>query len=220
MPGVAQMYYIVPDHLDTPRMIADQAGTTVWRWDQAEPFGSTPPNDNPSGAGAFDFPLRFPGQYADKETNLAYNYFRDYDPSIGRYLQYDPAGFSGGLNPYSYTDSNPVAFVDPHGDSVIGGIAIAITAYMTYRIGMSLINAAAAAKMCGLEKDALAVAALALEACQRRKSNGQSCDCSSEIDQYDRAWKLYVNACGLQFGGAAGGAANRSGARVPGMSSR
>lgn len=31
------------------------------------------PNNNPSGAGAFDFPLRFPGQYFDRETNLAYN---------------------------------------------------------------------------------------------------------------------------------------------------
>jgi len=25
-----------------------------------------------------------PGQYFDKETNLHYNYFRDYDPAIGR----------------------------------------------------------------------------------------------------------------------------------------
>src|SRR5438094_9584586 len=98
----AQIYFIHPDHLNTPRMIANSTGTTVWRWDQGEPFGNDVPNDNPSGAGAFDFPLRFPGQYFDRETNLAYNYFRDYDPAIGRYAQSDPIGLIGGLNTYSY----------------------------------------------------------------------------------------------------------------------
>ena len=58
----------------------------MWRWDQQEPFGATPSNDNPSGAEAFEFNLRFRGQYFDKETGLRYNYFRDcYDPMIGRY---------------------------------------------------------------------------------------------------------------------------------------
>jgi hypothetical protein len=28
---------------------------------------------------------RFPGQYADAETGYSYNYFRDYDPTTGRY---------------------------------------------------------------------------------------------------------------------------------------
>lgn len=79
-------------------MIADSTGTTVWRWDQGEPFGNDVPNNNPSGLGAFDFPLRFPGQHFDRETNLAYNLRRDYDPNIGRYVQSDPIGLDGGLN--------------------------------------------------------------------------------------------------------------------------
>ncbi len=49
--GVAQMYYIHPDHLNTARMIADQAGNTVWRWDNQEPFGSDLPNDDPGNTG-------------------------------------------------------------------------------------------------------------------------------------------------------------------------
>jgi RHS repeat-associated protein len=87
----------------------------VWRWDQAEPFGVNVPDENPSGLGAFDLPLRFPGQYADKETNLSYNYYRDYDPSIGRYRQSDPIGLNGGINTYAYVGGNPVGGIDPLG---------------------------------------------------------------------------------------------------------
>jgi len=113
--GSAQMYYIHPDHLNTPRLIANSTGTAVWRWDQGEPFGNDVPNNNPSGAGAFEFPLRFPGQYFDRETNLSYNFFRDYDPSIGRYIESDPIGLRAGLNTYFYARVNPLAFMDPDG---------------------------------------------------------------------------------------------------------
>ena len=111
----AQLYFIHVDHLNTPRMIADSTGTTVWRWDQGEPFGNDVPNNNPSGAGAFDFPLRFPGQYFDRETNLAYNYFRDYDPATGRYVQSDPIGLMGGVNTYTYVRAHTLWAVDVYG---------------------------------------------------------------------------------------------------------
>jgi RHS repeat-associated protein len=96
-------------------MIADQSATPVWRWDQGEPFGSDVPNNNPSGAGAFVFNLRFPGQYFDRETNLAYNVMRDYDPLIGRYVESDPIGIKGGMNTYAYVRSNPLGLRDPLG---------------------------------------------------------------------------------------------------------
>ena len=73
------------------------------------------PNNNPSGAGAFDFPLRIPGQYFDRETNLAYNYFRDYDPGIGRYIESDPLGLMAGLNTYAYARTSPIKYRDEYG---------------------------------------------------------------------------------------------------------
>jgi len=65
-----------------------------------------------------------PGQYFDKETGLFYNYFRDYDPQTGRYVQPDPLGVITARRPtpatrlnhiYGYVDQNPLRWSDPLG---------------------------------------------------------------------------------------------------------
>jgi len=96
--------------------VADATGTTVWRWDQAEPFGNSPADEDPdANSVAFDLPLRLPGQRYDAETGLHYNYFRDYDSSIGRYGESDPIGLEGGINTYAYVGGDPVRRIDPTG---------------------------------------------------------------------------------------------------------
>jgi RHS repeat-associated protein len=111
-----KLYFVHADHLNTPRLVADATGTTVWRWDQQEPFGNNPADEDPdANSVAFDLPLRLPGQRYDAETGLHYNYFRDYDPSLGRYGESDPIGLLGGVGTYIYVDADPLRKSDPRG---------------------------------------------------------------------------------------------------------
>jgi RHS repeat-associated protein len=68
--------------------------------------------------------LRFPGQYFDSELALNQNWFRDYDPTIGRYIQSDPIGLHVDGNTYAYTRDEPVVRKDPFGLAtvvIVGG---------------------------------------------------------------------------------------------------
>lgn len=112
----AQNFYIHTDQINTPRVITRGAdGVVVWRW-ESDPFGNTAATEDADGDGiAFNFNLRFPGQYYDKESGLNYNWNRYYDPATGRYTQSDPIGQLGGLNVYAYVGSNPNSHIDPVG---------------------------------------------------------------------------------------------------------
>jgi RHS repeat-associated protein len=88
----------------------------VWRWDNTEPFGDSVPNGDPNGTGSiFDMPLGFAGQYRDREIGPLYNYYRNYDPATGRYVQSDPIGLMAGPNTYVYVEAKPVSYADPSG---------------------------------------------------------------------------------------------------------
>ena len=92
--------------------------------------------------------LRFPGQYYDRETGLFYNLNRDYDPTIGRYVEVDPIGIAGGLNVYEYARSNPLTYTDPLGldpfgsnSAGSGGFTPAPTPFDVFVPGTSANNA-------------------------------------------------------------------------------
>ena len=98
------------DHLATPQKMTDSSGTVVWAADY-KPFGETTVT-----VSTITNNLRFPGQYFDVEAGLNYNYFRDYNPVIGRYVQADPLGILGGENHlYVYAYNNSLGFYDPEG---------------------------------------------------------------------------------------------------------
>ncbi len=77
--------------------------------------GDGAPNTDPDGNGqAVVVKHRFPGQYAE-ESGLSYNYFRDYEPATGRYIESDPLGLGDGPNTYAYVRSRPLFTFDPFG---------------------------------------------------------------------------------------------------------
>ncbi len=83
-------------HLRQSLMVTDASQTVVW---QAEftPFGAALPIIDTEDPG-----LRFPGQWAEGETGLLQNWHRDYDPSLGRYIEADPLGLDAGQSLYGY----------------------------------------------------------------------------------------------------------------------
>lgn len=65
------LYNVSTDQIGAPRVITRQSDEAmVWRWDTAEPFGASAPDQNPSSLGTFSFNQRLPGQVFDAESVL------------------------------------------------------------------------------------------------------------------------------------------------------
>ncbi len=75
--------YVHTDHLGTPVLMTSASKAVVWEI-SSKPFGET---TGITGSAVMN--LRFPGQYFDSETGLHQNWFRDYMPKVGRYIEPD-----------------------------------------------------------------------------------------------------------------------------------
>ena len=108
-PVDGQIYYLHTDRFGTPQTATDSNQNVVWTASYG-PFGemSTTPSLIVQN-------LRLPGQEFDIDTGLYHNGFRNYVPSLGRYLESDPIGLAGGVNTYAYARGNPVNAADPSG---------------------------------------------------------------------------------------------------------
>jgi RHS repeat-associated protein len=108
--------HIHADHLGSPRAITrpNASNAVVWRWAlEGSAFGQHPAQADVDGDGvSLEFNLRYPGQYFDSATGWHYNYFRDYEPATGRYVQSDPIGLGGGLSLFGYAEQRPLVLSD------------------------------------------------------------------------------------------------------------
>jgi RHS repeat-associated protein len=112
------LYYVHTDHLGRPaRMVAQN---WAWAWDVIySPFGAV----SAIWDGTSKLDMRFPGQWFQLESGLAYNWHRHYDATIGRYVQADPIGLRGGKNLFSYVNQNPLAYTDADGLEAIAAMS-------------------------------------------------------------------------------------------------
>ncbi|EXC36579.1 hypothetical protein L484_000209 [Morus notabilis] len=123
----SKLIYLHVDHLNTPRLATDSSQALLWRWN-SDAYGVGAPEEDVDGDGkATTIAIRFPGQIYDAQTQLSYNYYRDYNPDTGRYVESDPIGLKGGLNTYSYVQE--LAVGGPIGAIVGGAIGFGIGAW-------------------------------------------------------------------------------------------
>lgn len=104
-------YYIHTGQIEEPLVMTDAGQAKVWDA-YVEPFGQAQVFGTPSAG----LDLRLPGQFTEAETGaLSQNGNRDYDPSLGRYIEADPLGIEAGQNVYGYVDGDPLSQMDPAG---------------------------------------------------------------------------------------------------------
>lgn len=138
-------YSVYSDHLQTPKWMLNSEGEVAWRSNR-EAFGQMFVDEDVDGDGTeVTLNIRFPGQYYDAESGLHYNYYRDYDPGLGRYVERDPIGLDGGINTYVYVSNNSLTLVDPEGKAyswpaLVAGAALGGLGGFFYELGTQLYN--------------------------------------------------------------------------------
>ena len=107
-----EAYYLLIDHLGSPRVVTDSAGQVV-KAIEYDAYGNVISDSNP----AITLPFGFAGGLKDVDTGLVRFGYRDYDPRTGRWSARDPIGFAGGdTNLYGYVSNDPLGFIDPTGE--------------------------------------------------------------------------------------------------------
>jgi len=111
------IYYYHFDGLGSVTALSDNVGAIVERYSYTV-FGEPTirdAGDQIRATSDFGNCRMFTGCEYDSETDNYYYRARFYKPSIGRFLQTDPVGYSVGINLYTYCSNNPLNFVDPMG---------------------------------------------------------------------------------------------------------
>jgi len=135
--GTTTARYVPGPGTDEPLTVYSGASLSYPNWYAADQEGSTIATANSSATevasfayGPYGEPLtsagapawagaryRYTGQIVIAGAQTYFYKARMYDPSTGRFVQTDPAGFGGGINIYAYATDDPINGSDPSGNS-------------------------------------------------------------------------------------------------------
>ena len=103
-----QTHYFHCDQIGIPREMTDKDGNLLW-FGNYTGWGRLKEETKVTDS-AYQ-PFRLQNQYADRETGLHYNFFRYYEPDVGRFINQDPIRLWGGDNFYWFAP-NSSAWID------------------------------------------------------------------------------------------------------------
>ena len=134
--------YFHCDQIGIPREMTDKDGNLLW-FGNYTGWGRLKEETKVTDS-AYQ-PFRLQNQYADRETGLHYNFFRYYEPNVGRFVNQDPIGLGGGDNLYGSTP-NAQGWIDPYG--LFWGLVIRIGVTIILGIGKLIAKGGKAVKQC------------------------------------------------------------------------
>ncbi|NWK76193.1 hypothetical protein HYG93_18465 [Acinetobacter sp. SwsAc6] len=123
-----KVVYIISDNTSPVLGIDSSNNTVVWEWFR-DAFGVSKPSVETNKIN-----LRFPGQYYESNTGLHYNINRNYNPSLGRYMEPDPINMEGGWNTYIYAANDPINLSDSTGLNPVMLVRLGTISYEIYAV--------------------------------------------------------------------------------------
>ena len=110
--------YVTRDHVGSVREMTDSSGSLLTRNDY-DPYGRLN-----RLSGTEDTRFGYTGHYAHSASGLVMALYRAYDPTLGRWLNEDPAGRVNGPNLSAYVGNSTISRYDPDGRFVPALLAI------------------------------------------------------------------------------------------------
>ncbi len=118
----------------------------IEKWDAAANGGagawlaSAEPTSGKLPVSSIGNPFLWTGHRYDAAVGLYATLYRTYSPTLGRWLQRDPAEYIDGVNLYEAMRSNPVVFTDPFGDAVplVAGAVVGLSTAETIAASFGL----------------------------------------------------------------------------------
>ncbi|TFC28828.1 type IV secretion protein Rhs [Cryobacterium sp. TMT1-3] len=133
--GTSTKYYYAQDSLGSVIGLFDKTGAYMGGYSYS-PYGEARATGT-NTATAYNH-LRYISGYYDDATNLYKLGARNYDPTIGRFTQYDPSGQEA--HPYAYASCNPINAKDPSGLGAFctfAPLAVAALGFLTAQVGLT-----------------------------------------------------------------------------------